>query len=184
MQCPMKTGQSSELALEYMGGRLEAEAARALERHYEECPACREYFAAGRAVQQALDDWRPPAISPDFDRRLEERIKAEEARGGWWRSLLAPFAPGAWKPAAALAGLAVILLAAALLKAPAPLGRETARGAPESVDVEQVEQVVEDLDMLYLLDPVVLDEADEPAGAAEPDKVGSLSGADGRVKCV
>ncbi len=184
MQCPMKTGRSSELALEYMSGRLEPEAARALERHCEECPDCREYFAAGRAVQQALEDWRPPEISPEFDRRLQERITADEARGGWWRGLLAPFAPGAWKPAAAAACLAVILLAVLLLRAPVPSGRETAQGVPESVDVEQVEQVVEDLDMLYLLDPVVLDEADEPAGAAEPDKVGSLAGANGRAKCV
>ena len=183
MQCPLKTGRSSELALDYMSGRLALEAVEELERHCEECPECREFFAAGRAVREALDGWEAPAITPEFDRRLRERIAAEQARRSWWRKWLAPLSPGTPKPALALASLAVIVAAAALLWAPAPSGRETARGAPEGVDVEQIEQVVEDLDMLYLLDPAVLEQGPAQPGTPEPEKIGRIPGRSGRSRC-
>ncbi len=183
MRCPTKTGRSSDLALEYLSSRLEPETAQELERHCAECPACREYFAAQRAVWQILDEWEAPPTSPGFDRELQRRIAAEKARGKWWRTLWAPFTPRMLKPAAAFAGLAVIVAAAVLLRTPAPVSREAAQRGSEAVDVEQIEQVVEDLDMLYLLDPVVLDETVKPAGAAEPDKVGSLTNVRRRGKC-
>jgi len=183
MQCPMKTGRSSELALDYFSGRLDLEVAAELERHFGECRPCREYFTAGVAVRQALDDWEAPPVSPGFDRRLQERIAAEEAHRKWWKTLLAPFRPGVLKPAAAFAAVAVVLFAAVLLRMPGPAGPETASGGAEVIDVEQVEQAVEDLEMLYLLDPAALEEAPEAPVHSGPERIGMSTGGHGRKRC-
>jgi anti-sigma factor RsiW len=151
MQCPFQSESGPEILLDYCAGTLDRPTAAGLENHVVTCAACADFVTRQRAVWQALDEWKPAPVSPDFDRRLEARIAAEPAVT-WWaglgRGLTSPFRQPVFSlAAAAVASLAILLL---LPRQPAGPGPET---RAEAIEIEQVESVLEDLDMLNQLAP-------------------------------
>ena len=148
MKCPMEMGENSELLLAYSTGRLDAEAAAALERHLGICPACREFAASQRSVWTALDAWEAPSVSADFDRRLYQRIEKEVS---WWDLLIRPFRPMLVRQGLPIAAAAcVVVMAGALLQRPAYVepDAQTESAQWESVQPEQVEHALEAMQML------------------------------------
>jgi anti-sigma factor RsiW len=143
MECPLQSGQAAELIVGYPAQTLDSHAAGVLERHLKDCARCRQLSAAQQAVWSALDAWKPQAISPDFDRKLFERI-AEEERLPWWRRV----GPQAWSwlPAISVTAACAALLAAFLLRAPTSIPAPAP--AEPKFQIEQVENALDDMDML------------------------------------
>jgi hypothetical protein len=131
MRCPLEFDRSAELIVGYGARTLDPAAAAAFERHIVSCAECRAAAALQKAVWAALDESQE-RISPDFDRRVFERIAAAERRGRWlWQVLV---------PAAASMALAAVLF----LRQPDPAG-------PPPVQMEQVEHALDDMDLLKQL---------------------------------
>lgn len=132
--------------MEYAAGELDLETAGALERHLADCEVCRSMVAEQAAVWKALDDWKAPAVSADFDRRLYNRID-REAPVSWWDRLTLPFRPLPLRRALPLTAAACLLLAASLLlQHPVKTAPAMQRG--ETVRAEQVERNLDDLELL------------------------------------
>ena len=67
--------------IEMIDGRLPPDESRQLQAHLDGCARCRTWEAAFRAIDTGVEAAMPrPALSPDFDRRLAERIAAIEPR--------------------------------------------------------------------------------------------------------
>jgi anti-sigma-K factor RskA len=164
MTCLNKNKQGTEILLDYCAGTLDAERAGAVEQHALECGECRALIAAQKHLWNALDELEAPEIPADFDARLYARIARENAGPAWknWLRELSSggFAPDglfwqplfSWKPvivgAAAVTVLAVGL-SLHLVTPHAPNAQNApAQIRPESVDAEQVEVTLEDLEML------------------------------------
>jgi anti-sigma factor RsiW len=153
-------GENADLLLKFVAGRLDSEAKARLERHLEICPACREFAGGRKAVWDSLDAWEMAPVSPDFDRRLYQRIEQEVS---WWDLLLRPFRPLLFRqglPIAATAGL--VLVAGLLLQHPANVPRSA---APESAQVEamppeQVEHAVDEMETIREFNRLVRTEAE------------------------
>ena len=147
MNCPMETRERAELLLRYSSRRLDAETSLRLERHMAVCPACREFAGSQQAVWQALDTWKAPPVSSDFDRRLYQRIESETS---WWDLLLRPFRPVLVRQGMPIAAAACVLLMAALLQRPARVEPipQAESAQLESVQPEQVEHALEAMQML------------------------------------
>ena len=138
MQCPSGSKEGSGLAISYIAGKLDPDAAAAFEQHLQVCLECRRIAAEQRAVWSALDGWEPEAVSSSFDQKLLERL-AEQRKTAWrlqfrWRSVL--------PVAAACAVLAAALVVKQPMLAP----------AQPSVRIEQVEHALDDMDLLNRLD--------------------------------
>ncbi len=179
MQCPTHRGEKAEVVFAYLGRHLSPEAAREFELHTEQCPECREALDSQRAVSEALEEWMPEPVSADFDRRLLARLAREERLG--WRLGLVRQRWLSLRPAVAAAAAALAVAAGLLLRGPgtpAPL----AAPAADTVDIEQLYRTVEDLDMLYLLDPELSEEAPEEQAPQEKE-AGVLGPARGRKTC-
>lgn len=147
MRCLAQDSQHAALLLDYCERRMEPELAAELERHLAVCPDCARVVESQKTVWQALDLWEPGAISADFNARLYDRIREVEAEPVWRRWLHA--LPGwHWKPAMPLAAACLAILAVALWRAPATSDPTT---GDDSIDVEQVERTLNDLDMLQQL---------------------------------
>jgi hypothetical protein len=154
MRCPLELDQSAELIVGYGARTLDPETTAAFERHLESCPACCKLAAAQAAVWSALDDpeWLELPVSPDFDRRLFQRIEQAENRAGWlWRRLV---------PVAALAGLVV----AATLQFSQPQTVRVPQAPQAAVQIEQVEHALDDMDLLNQLGAAV---TAEPSGSSK-----------------
>jgi hypothetical protein len=145
MRCPVQNG-NPDILLDYCARRLAPEPTSILVQHMAVCADCRRVAEAQQQVWSALDAWEPVPVSEDFDERLYARISSEERRSFWSRILGERLT---WKPALSLAGACATLALAVLLNvpdpAPAPLP-ETTR--IESLEPEQIERAVEDMDML------------------------------------
>jgi anti-sigma factor RsiW len=159
MNCPMEARQGSELLLEYTAGRLEAQAARALEAHLEHCARCREFAHSQEVVWQALEAWEAAPVSMDFDRRLFARI--ERAPDSWWARLTGHAIQQA-VPAAAAAG--VMILAGLMLERPAMKPAEPPRESAqvETLGPEQVQSALDDMQMLRDFNHLVRADSSEP----------------------
>src|SRR5579872_1749025 len=101
-----------------------------------ECAACGGFAA----VEERLDEFAAPEVTPGFDARLYARIAEEEARRPWWLRLL-------WPPVAPLAAASVI--AVALFMYP---GKPVVQKQSSKAEIEQVAQAVDDLDLLTPID--------------------------------
>ncbi|MGH9673305.1 MAG: zf-HC2 domain-containing protein [Bryobacteraceae bacterium] len=161
MRCPIQTRENSELLLAYCDRKLQPDVAAALERHIGTCPSCQQALAGQQLVWQALDAWEAVEISPDFNRRLYQRIEGEGSRSGWAR-LARPLLgrPTTWRPAMAVASAATVLLAVTLMRTPETPAQERAGGIDS--DIEKVERTLEDLEMLRELSAL---KADDPRPA-------------------
>ncbi len=145
--CPMQTGETASLLLDYCDRKLPLELMEEMDRHLAVCGSCRDAVAGQKAVWAALEAWEPEPVAVDFDRRLYRRIDEEQSRP-WWKRLLE--FPGAisWKPAMSLAAACLVLAGVALFRLPsgADLPAQT-----DKIDVEQVEKTLDDMDMLRQL---------------------------------
>lgn len=146
MRCPIQSRDNAEILLAYCDRKLDVESMLLLERHVAECAACREVLDGQRAIWAALDQWEAAEISPDFNRRMWQRIEASES-AGFWRRLFQPPLQWALKPSMPVAAAAVVLVAGLLLRAPGNLP-PAPRVVSDAVDIEQVERTLEDLEML------------------------------------
>ena len=128
--------------MDHCAGRLEADVAVAVERHIEQCVACREFCKAQARVWSALDVWDPEPISESFDASLLERIE-EGDRASLWNWI--------WRPAIPVAAAAIVVVAVLLLRAPNGTNTPVEGQNVDVVDVDQVEKTLDDLDMLKQL---------------------------------
>jgi anti-sigma factor RsiW len=162
MKCPMEAQENSELLLAYSSGSLDAERTATLEEHLGVCAACRKFAGGQRAVREALDSWEAPPVSPDFDRRLYQRIQTEVS---WWDLLLRPIRPLFLRqglPVVATAGL--VLVAGLLLQHP---GNISPSGVPQSAQLEgmpqdQVEHALDEMDLMREFNRLVRPDAADP----------------------
>jgi anti-sigma factor RsiW len=177
MTCIKNNKRGTEILLAYAARTVDASDRAALERHASECSECRELLDAQRRLWNLLDSVEAPEVSADFDARLYSRIAREESGSSWKAGVvgwLRGFAPGSflwnahsWKPVMAGAMAAAVLGVGFYLHSPlhapatqpAPSSSSAAAAAaattrgnqqirPESVDAEQMEVTVEDLEML------------------------------------
>jgi hypothetical protein len=157
MNCPIRNTETTELLLDYCAGKLPLGTTAELERHIESCVDCQAFTQAQQQVWTALDDWDMGPISGDFDRRLYARI-AEDQKPSWWQWIAGKLD---WRPAlsigAACAAVAVLLFINAPGNAPAPV-RPTApppayleNTRVDSIEPEQLERALDDLEMLKQL---------------------------------
>jgi hypothetical protein len=140
----MQSGENAELLLSYCARTLDAGAAAAMERHVAECAQCGPMAEAQKAVWAALDSWEALPVSEDFDRRLFEKLD-EDRRRPFWRALMPRLE---WKPAFGLAAAGLSACAFLLMRQQPPAIEPASEVFADTVDVEQVERTLEDLDML------------------------------------
>lgn len=107
-----------------------------------------------------LDEWEAPTVSGGFNRRLYERIERERG-GGWLARLLYPAGARRWQQAFSLAAACLVLVALLILKLPVAPTVHPAQKV-ESVDIEQVERTLDDMEMLQQLNPAA--KVDKPSG--------------------
>jgi anti-sigma factor RsiW len=146
MNCLQNDPRGAEILMDYCAGKLDAIRSVEWETHFHECAACRERVDAHRRVWEALDEWKPVEVSPDFDARLYGSIAAEAGRL-WWRRILAkPLVP----IVAAAAMLALVVARMPELRStPQPRAvKTTAAPAGQRIDLQQLEQALDDMDML------------------------------------
>jgi len=167
MNCLKNNKQGTEILLAYASGTLDSLRAASLENHAAECAECRELLDAQQHLWSLLDSVEAPDVSADFDARLYARIAREESAASWkidtvrWLRGFAPgsflWNPNSWKPVAAGAAAAAVLAVGLYLRlpthAPATQPASSTYGInqqirPESVDAEQMEVTVEDLELL------------------------------------
>jgi len=141
VECPARVGENPQVLIDYCAGAVPADVAAELERHLEQCPLCREFCRAQARVWSELDIWEPAAVSASFDACLRERLAQDGGRRWKW----------IWKPAIPLAAVAAAILVVALWRGPAGAPASPITKKSESVDVEQVEKALEDIDMLKQL---------------------------------
>ena len=177
MNCPLQRNEGAELILDYCSQKLDPDSVIAFERHYANCADCARVVDAQKSLWDALDSYDSlPAISDDFDEKLWARIERAEARD-WWRKLVDGPALGwnalfAWKPAMVTASACMALLAVMVVVRP-DAGPVDVRGGGDrpaivekamfTVDIDQVEGGIEDLDMLKQLG--LVDESGQPGAA-------------------
>jgi len=137
MMCPTKDKQNAKILLEYCAGTLGPDRALEFQKHAAECAECGREVASQRALWQTLDQWAPAEISPDFDARLYARIAREDAAPLWKKWLV-----WGWKPALVTAAAAAAILIGLFVHQPQSPSRT------DTVDIEQVEHALEDLEML------------------------------------
>ena len=158
MKCPLETREHPRLLLDFCSGRLDTVTAADLERHVAGCLACTHRCAKYRDLWSAMDDWRAHPISADFDRRFYERLGAEK-KVAWWHRLWQPFWPRPAVPVAAAAAL--VALAGFMLETSNPKRTaEPPEPQAQTLEVEQVERTLEDLDMLRVLSQTARTEAE------------------------
>ena len=152
--CPTHNEKSAEILLDYCAGTLDRHRVAEFERHALECEDCRKAIEAQRELWQTLDQWTPAGISPDFDARLYARIEQEQAKSPWakwWAAILHPATPSSlWKPAVSVAVAAIVLVVGLLVHGfnPAPAANAGKQVRADSVDIEQMESTLEDLELL------------------------------------
>ena len=142
MNCPIETQENREWLLEYSAGRLDRERAAIVERHIEACPACARFVGEQRVVWDALGRWDTPELGADFNRQLYQRID-QAKKSSWLPRLFHPL----WRPLVPVAALCLLIVAGVMLHTPATrLNPERTRA--ETVEPEQVERTLDDLQML------------------------------------
>lgn len=141
-RCPLRSEEQASLLLDYCARKLDEDRRLALERHMQVCPECAAFRDSQAAVWNALDEWDSSPVTRSFDGDLAARIAGAERDPLWMRA-------GAWVvkvnwvpavPALAAGALWILLFQSA----PSP----QTSSLPDTLEPEQVERVLEDLDML------------------------------------
>lgn len=144
-RCPLRSEEQASLLLDYCARKLDTDRQRMLERHMQICPECAQFRDGQMAVWSALDNWESSPVARHFDEDLAGRIAMAESDPLWMRAG-AWFADVSWAPA--VPALAAAALWVFLLR---PVPPPPSATAPEGLEAEQVERVLEDLDMLRQL---------------------------------
>ena len=148
MNCILNTHEQEELLLGYCASTLDPDTARTYERHLATCQHCAAMVEMQKMVDESLESWAPPELSPNFDQKLFARIRAEqEAAQPWWQLFFG------WKPLA-IAALALICV---LVWTPADTELAQQNDSIKADEIEQVEKaldVMEGLQALHTPDPV------------------------------
>ncbi len=152
MNCPIRTEETAELLLAYTARRLDPAKTAILESHMDVCAECAEFRIKQELVWQALDSWEAPQVTPDFNRRLYQRIECEAAAPWYSRLFLTPWAM--WKPAIPLAFAGMLIMAGFVLDHPFSVNPPSAPPAirVSVTEAEQVENALDDLQLLRQLD--------------------------------
>lgn len=150
MNCPIKTQENREWLLDYSAGRLDPARTAMVERHVEACASCARFVEEQRVVWDALSRWESPDLSADFNRRLYHKIDQAQP-SSWMDRFLRPFQPLPFqpflRPMVPLAAACLLIVAGVMLHTPtASLNPASSR--VESVEPEQVERTLDDLQML------------------------------------
>jgi anti-sigma factor RsiW len=146
MECPIQSRGKKDLLLDYCSHSLDAKAAAEVEAHLAACPDCKAWTDAHMRTWSLLDDWQAAPISPDFERRLRERIALDEEHTPWWKAVWLSLAARPLKPALSAALVCLLLLAGLLFVRP--------RSAPpvhpnqETIDADRLEKALDDVDLL------------------------------------
>ena len=159
MKCPMKAEGNMELLLDYAAGRLKSGEREQMAQHIESCSACSAFAGAQQTVWSALDDWQPADVSLDFDRRLYARIEQDVPWWTRWMQHLNPLFRHS-VPVAATAG--VLIMAGLLMNRPAnpPQAPASKAAQVESLQPEQVENALADMEVLRQFNQLVPDSAE------------------------
>lgn len=146
MECPIRARDKKDLLLDYCSHSLDAKAADEVEAHLAACPQCKAWTDAHMRTWSLLDDWQAAPVSPDFERKLRERISLAGEQVPWWKAVWQSFAARGLKPALAGALVVVLLLAGLLFVRPhhAP--------AQPTIDADRLEKALDDVDLLRQVD--------------------------------
>lgn len=149
--CPVQTQETAGLLLEYLDRRLDPSVAIGVERHLASCEDCQRVVSAQRSVWDALDTWQPSQISSDFNERLFARLEAEKAKPGWFASIRNFVESNFSMRAAIPAAVACTLLVGVFAFRASNLTGGVETQAEATVDVEQAETTLADIDALQQL---------------------------------
>jgi hypothetical protein len=154
----MKVGGNREVLLDYAAGKLNAGARTELDLHMRNCLPCSEFAAGQQSVWRALDEFEPAPVSMDFDRRLYARI---EQSVPWWTRWLRPLNPLLRHSVPIAAAAGVIVMAGLLLDRPvaAPVAPAPQSAQVESLQPEQLQSALDDIEMLRQFNQLVPDSA-------------------------
>ncbi|MBI2681541.1 MAG: zf-HC2 domain-containing protein [Candidatus Solibacter usitatus] len=159
----MNSQQEAALLLDYCAGRLEAGAARDVERHLAECARCTEFVAGQQALWNVMNSWQAPPVSADFDRHLDGRLRETDSLL-WIERVTRALRPAFARPPLALAAVCLVMAAGMLLRNPrasvAPSVDSHAR--MEQIEPEQVEKALDDMQMLRELSSAPSTDAASP----------------------
>jgi Putative zinc-finger len=151
MECPARERGEAAVLLDYCARKLDPRSAAVVERHVAQCAACQDWIRAQQAVWAALGGWEAAPVSPDFDRKLYQRIEQEE-RPAPWGARFWPLRGLTLRPALSLALASVVLLAAVLIRPappqPVPLPQQA---QVETLDADRLERTLDDVEMLRQL---------------------------------
>jgi hypothetical protein len=148
MRCAAE-GRNSSI-VEFCARKSTAEDTGDFEKHLADCSECSRQVASQLAVWNALSDWEPAAISDDFDGRVYTRIQLEESPKGfsrWINAWSERWSPQSWYAAIPIAALLTIVFGILLQHHP-PQPQTSPEIKVESIDADQVEHALDDLDML------------------------------------
>jgi hypothetical protein len=146
MNCITKNDNGAEILLDYSLGKSvlgksgDVQVAE-LENHIQGCEECRRVVDAQKFALEALDDFRAPEVSPDFDRKLYARIAMNEAKQSFWARF-------GWKPVLPIGLAAAALSLALVIRTPDPIDSAPKQTKIEKTDIEHLEQTLDDIDML------------------------------------
>ena len=162
MSCPLRRVETTDLLLEYSARRLDAARAATLARHVDVCAECSSFLAAQTAVWDALDEWDPPPVSMDFNRRLWQRID-RAAELPWYRSLIAALRAANWKPVFPMAAAVLVIAGGFLLdhRGERAVTPNAATQGVSIIEADQLDQTLDDIQLLRQLDSVA------PSGSAK-----------------
>lgn len=165
MNCPIQTGEGTELFLDYASHSLPEDKVADLELHMASCADCMRVATAQRTLWNTLDSWQPPPIAEDFDQRLYARIAQDGARPWYRRWFDAGNLNWPVRPAMPVGAACAALLAAFLFRDPVFTAKQELSVQSKHVDIEQVERALDDIDMLNQLG--VMPPVSKPAGKPE-----------------
>jgi len=135
--------EDSAILVEYSARKLNAAETARVDEHLKACPDCRGIAEGQRAVWEAMDGWEAAPVSPDFDRRLYQRIEKEVS---WLERLMRPFRPLFVRHGLPIAATACLLLVAGVLLQ-RPSDAPVSGGKPE-ISAEQAESALQEMEML------------------------------------
>lgn len=148
----MNCSQVEERMIDYAAGKLAGAERASLAEHWAQCPGCRGRAEGFSLVSRVLDDWDTPEISSSFNRRLRQRIAAEEALGWNWERVIG------WlrRPATAAAFAAMLLMGSITVwqSRPAPVLAPSPEEVARLHPTDEIMTVVDDFDMLASFDVI------------------------------
>jgi len=152
MTCPSRRTDTT-LLLDYAMGRLTPAQSALVAHHASECDDCATALVEYSSVSDALDLWKAPPVSTQFNRRLWERIESA-ARAPWYAQVADWFRSRSLKPGIPVAATALLIAAGFLLDhhsgAVIP-----ATSRVSAAEADQAERTLDDLQLLRQFDAAV-----------------------------